>query len=32
MQAKSQLQLLNAIAMMIMLKVRSKALQVNDTL
>ena len=31
-QAQSQLQLLNAIAMMIILKVRSKALQVNDTL
>ena len=31
-QAQSQLQLLNAIALMIILKVRSKALQVNDTL
>ena len=31
-QAQSQLQLLNAIAMMIILKVRNKALQVNDTL
>ena len=29
-QAQTQLQLLNAIAMMIILKVRSKALQVND--
>ena len=29
-QVQSQLQLLNAIAMMIILKVRSKALQVND--
>ena len=31
-QAQSQLQLLNAIAMITILKVRSKALQVNDTL
>ena len=31
-QAQSQLQLLNAIAMMNILKARSKALQVNDTL
>ena len=29
-KAQSQLQLLNAIAMMIILKVRSKALQAND--
>ena len=31
-QAQSQLQLLNAIAMITKVKVRSKALQVNDTL
>ena len=31
-QAQSQLQLLNAMAMITILKVRSKALQVNDTL